>query len=182
MTNNNMTFLQEIMKNNIKIENLKSLNSFYKAAFLEKALSYKLDNPKMTKKNIAKNLNISERTLSRYSIDVNEEVFQKKTIKIINDSQTCNYCEFVSKNKAGLSAHSRIKHKEQFNQIKYNNLQSIQKQEESIQKYTNQDKLRQPNFHQNNQNNSQFQQRNSVAGGGMNTEVIVNEYLNNKNY
>ena len=128
-----MTFLQEIMKSNIKIENPKTVNSFYKAAYLEKALSYKLDNPKMSKKNIAKNLNLSERTLSRYSSDINEEVFQKKTIKLIDDPQTCSYCNFVSKNKAGLSAHSRNRHKEQYNQIIYSNLRSRQNEDKSIQ-------------------------------------------------
>ena len=93
-------------------ENKKSLDKFYKMATLDKAMSLKIDNPKLTKKEVAKSLSISERTLQRYSNDINESMFAKKKIKTKFNPQKCEHCEFISKNKAGLMAHERSKHLE----------------------------------------------------------------------
>lgn len=62
--------------------NMRTLGNFYKMAMIDKAMNIKTENPKMTKKDIAKNLDVSERTLQRYSNDIIETMFEKKKIKL----------------------------------------------------------------------------------------------------
>ena len=94
-------------------ENMRTLGNFYKMAMIDKAMSLKTENPKMTKKDIAKSLVVSERTLQRYSNDINETMFQKKKVKTIFNPQKCEYCDFIAKNKSGVKAHERSKHLEE---------------------------------------------------------------------
>ena len=105
----NINFLQYTMDSKIN-ENVNSLNTFYKVAMLDKALSLKLENPKMNKQEVANNLNISLKTLSRYSDDLNEQVFKNRKRKNNYNPQKCFYCDFNTKNKPGLTAHIRCKH------------------------------------------------------------------------
>ena len=172
---------------------MKSLNDFYKVATLSNALNLKLENPKMTKKDVAKNLHISERTLQRYSSDINKEVFQKKKVKNSYNPQNCTYCQFISKSKSGLSAHIRTKHKNEYIQNRQNQVKYTQNQDKFK---NNSDNIRQnysqnqTNYRQNNANvisnlsqnvqnsssnsdfqsqgktlNTQYQPRNIRAGG-----------------
>jgi len=120
---NNISFLQYSMNNNHGVDT-RSLNTFYKLATLDRALSIKLDNPKTTKKDVAKQLNISEKTLQRYSSEINEEVFQKRKQKTSFKPSKCHSCDFVSKNTAGMLAHTRAKHIDVYISYKESQFQS----------------------------------------------------------
>jgi hypothetical protein len=116
-------------------ENMRTLGNFYKMAMIDKAMSMKTENPKMTKKDIAKSLDVSERTLQRYSNDINETMFQKKKVKTIFNPQKCEYCDFIAKNKSGVKAHERSKHLEEIT-----NKKCVEKETTKIQKQTKSDR------------------------------------------
>ena len=89
------------------------LNQIVKRGIMFKAASAKIANPKETKKNIAKSLNVSERTLQRYANDLNFTSFKKNKATTHFEPSKCLYCSFVAKNKSGLGAHTRSKHLEE---------------------------------------------------------------------
>ena len=89
------------------------LNQIVKRGIMFKAASAKIANPKETKKNIAKSLNVSERTLQRYATDLNFTSFKKNKPTTHLEPTKCFYCSFIAKNKSGLAAHTRSKHLEE---------------------------------------------------------------------
>lgn len=89
------------------------LNQLVKKGIMFKAASAKIANPKETKKNIAKSLNVSERTLQRYASDLNFTTFKKHKPTSHFTPIKCLYCSFIAKNKSGLGAHTRSRHLEE---------------------------------------------------------------------
>jgi hypothetical protein len=104
------------------------LNQIVKRGIMFKAASAKISNPKETKKNIAKSLNVSERTLQRYANDLNFTSFKKNkatthvyiVLLLPKIRVKCLYCSFIAKNKSGLAAHTRSKHLEALAKITQN--------------------------------------------------------------
>ena len=96
------------------------LNQIVKRGIMFKAASAKIANPKETKKNIAKSLNVSERTLQRYANDLNFTSFKKNKTTSHFDPIKCLYCSFIAKNKSGLGAHTRSKHLKELAEIGQN--------------------------------------------------------------
>jgi hypothetical protein len=96
------------------------LNQIVKKGIMLKAASAKINNPKETKKNIAKSLNVSERTLQRYASDLNFIDFKKNKTKTHFEPVKCLYCDFIAKNKGGLGAHTRSKHLSELAEISQN--------------------------------------------------------------
>jgi hypothetical protein len=96
------------------------LNQIVKRGIMFKAASAKIANPKETKKNIAKSLNVSERTLQRYANDLNFTSFKKNKTTSHFEPIKCLYCSFIAKNKSGLGAHTRSKHLEELAKVSQN--------------------------------------------------------------
>ncbi len=91
-------------------KHITNITDFNKLAILDKVSSLKIANPKITKKEISKQVGISDRSLLRFSNDLGENIYQKRKIKKILDPSNCSECDFIAKNKTGLQSHFRSKH------------------------------------------------------------------------
>ena len=106
-----------------------SPKDFYKMSILSQTIDKKLENPKKTKKEIATEMNISSRTLSRIGNDLDyhfNKPYDKEPKKAINHNVPCPYCERTCVNNAGLSAHMMKKHSTQ-PRINFAGLRAVQR-------------------------------------------------------
>ena len=125
----------EYTKNFISPVNQKvtNISDFNKLAILDKFSTLKIENPKLTKKEIAKQLGVSDRTLLRYATELGENIYQKRNSKRCLNPSKCSNCDFIAKNKTGLQAHIRSKHLHinRQNKIKKENTSILDKSVES---------------------------------------------------
>lgn len=91
-------------------QNVSNITSFNKLAILDRVSTLKIENPKITKKELSIYIGLSGKTLSRYSEDLGENICKKKSYKKNLIPSPCDECDFIAKNKAGLQAHHRAKH------------------------------------------------------------------------
>ena len=105
-----------------------NISDFNKMAILDKVSTLKIDNPKLTKKEIAKQVGVSDRTLLRYATELGENVYQKRNSKRFLEPSQCPNCEFIAKNKTGLQAHIRSKHLFKNRQNQKTSLTTVQEQ------------------------------------------------------
>lgn len=91
----------------------------FKLNILNKAMKLKLDNPRISNKEIGKQLKISSKELVKFSSANNDTLFVKITKKTVSDPQQCCYCDFIGKNISGIKTHIRLKHKKEIAKQSY---------------------------------------------------------------
>ena len=93
-------------------------DKIYAIDIINRAMNLKLDNPRITKKEISKKLKISKEKLNNFALEVENRTLAPRRMRTIN--ATCDECDFKTVSTQALVLHKKIhnKSKDCINKIK----------------------------------------------------------------
>ena len=104
-----------ILQSNKPISDLsQNISQSFKLSLLKKYYSFKLENPKLTQKEICDKLNISTSTFGRHINDIegkSPSKYLKSKKETTNFNMICEICQKSCKNQHGLNSHITRMHK-----------------------------------------------------------------------